>query len=166
VHTGNSSLACSRDRSGELAAWVGVPLADAYLKFLGGRCRPAIVRAAAWASADVAARAKGRTARCRRGFRHCFRQLLGRQPVGVGCGPVGAERALMIVPRCLLATSAAGGGAGEQGPAGVGRFRPWGVMNSQGWVAVIYVLRQAREHGRVTSRPGSVIPMNAGGRNG
>lgn len=58
MHTGNSSLACSRDRSGELADWAGVPLAGAYLKFLGGRCRPAIVRAAAWASADVAARAR------------------------------------------------------------------------------------------------------------
>jgi len=47
---------------------------------------------------------------------------------------------------------AAGGGAGGQGPAGVGHFQPWGVMNGQGWVAVIWVLRQAGEHGRVTSR--------------
>jgi hypothetical protein len=48
VHAGNSSLVCSRDRSGALVARVGVPLADAYLEFLGGRCRPNTVRAAAY----------------------------------------------------------------------------------------------------------------------
>jgi hypothetical protein len=37
-----------RDRSGALAARTGVPLADAYLEFLGGRCRPNTVRAAAY----------------------------------------------------------------------------------------------------------------------
>src|SRR5271169_169584 len=41
-------VARSRDRSGELVARVGVPLADVYLEFLGGRCRPNTVRAAAY----------------------------------------------------------------------------------------------------------------------
>jgi integrase/recombinase XerD len=48
VHAGDSSLVCSRDRSGALVARTGVPLADAYLEFLGGRCRPNTVRAAAY----------------------------------------------------------------------------------------------------------------------
>jgi hypothetical protein len=48
VHAGDSSLICSRGRSGKLVARVGVPLADAYLEFLGGRCRPNTVRAAAY----------------------------------------------------------------------------------------------------------------------
>ncbi len=48
MHAGDSSLICSRGRSGELVARVGVPLADAYLEFLGGRCRPNTVRAAAY----------------------------------------------------------------------------------------------------------------------
>jgi integrase/recombinase XerD len=48
VHAGDSSPVCSRDRSGALVARVGVPLADAYLEFLGGRCRPNTVRAAAY----------------------------------------------------------------------------------------------------------------------
>jgi integrase/recombinase XerD len=48
VHAGDSGLVCSRDRSGALAARVGVPLADVYLEFLGGRCRPNTVRAAAY----------------------------------------------------------------------------------------------------------------------
>jgi len=48
VHAGDSSLICSRGRSGELVARTGVPLADAYLEFLGGRCRPNTVRAAAY----------------------------------------------------------------------------------------------------------------------
>jgi len=48
VHAGDSSLVCSRGRSGELVARVGVPLADVYLEFLGGRCRPNTVRAAAY----------------------------------------------------------------------------------------------------------------------
>src|SRR6202012_6064835 len=38
---------CS-DRSGVLVVRVGVPLADVYLEFLGGRCRPNTVRAAAY----------------------------------------------------------------------------------------------------------------------
>jgi len=33
-------VACSRDRSGALVVRVGVPLADVYLEFLGGRSRP------------------------------------------------------------------------------------------------------------------------------
>ena len=37
-----------RDRSGELAVRLGVPLADVYLEFLGGRCRPNTVLAAAY----------------------------------------------------------------------------------------------------------------------
>src|ERR1017187_3476500 len=41
------SVACSRDRSGELVARIGMPLADVYLEFLGGRCRPNTVLAAA-----------------------------------------------------------------------------------------------------------------------
>ena len=38
----------SRDRSGDLVVRVGVPLADVYLDFLGGRCRPNTVLAAAY----------------------------------------------------------------------------------------------------------------------
>jgi integrase/recombinase XerD len=48
VHAGDSGLICSRGRCGELVARTGVPLADAYLEFLGGRCRPNTVRAAAY----------------------------------------------------------------------------------------------------------------------
>jgi integrase/recombinase XerD len=48
VHAGGSRLAGSGDRSGELAAVAGVPLADVYLEFLGGRCRPNTVLAAAY----------------------------------------------------------------------------------------------------------------------
>jgi site-specific recombinase XerD len=48
MHAGDSGLVCSRGRSGELVARVGVPLADTYLEFLGGRCRPNTVRAAAY----------------------------------------------------------------------------------------------------------------------
>jgi integrase len=48
VHAGDSGLVCSRDRSGALVARTGVPLADVYLEFLGGRCRPNTVRAAAY----------------------------------------------------------------------------------------------------------------------
>ena len=47
MHAGDSSLVCS-DRSGVLVARTGVPLADVYLEFLGGRCRPNTVRAAAY----------------------------------------------------------------------------------------------------------------------
>ena len=47
MHAGNSRLVCS-DRSGTLVARAGVPLADVYLEFLGGRCRPNTVRAAAY----------------------------------------------------------------------------------------------------------------------
>ena len=38
----------SADRGGVLAVRVGVPLADVYLEFLGGRCRPKTVLAAAY----------------------------------------------------------------------------------------------------------------------
>jgi hypothetical protein len=38
----------SRDRCGGLVVGVGVPLADVYLDFLGGRCRPNTVLAAAY----------------------------------------------------------------------------------------------------------------------
>ena len=48
MHAGDSSLVCSRDGSGALVARTGVPLADVYLEFLGGRCRPDTVRAAAY----------------------------------------------------------------------------------------------------------------------
>ena len=47
MHAGDPSLVCS-DRSGTLVARTGVPLADVYLEFLGGRCRPNTVRAAAY----------------------------------------------------------------------------------------------------------------------
>jgi integrase/recombinase XerD len=47
VHAGGSRLAGSGDRSGELVVRAGVPLADVYLEFLGGRCRPNTVLAAA-----------------------------------------------------------------------------------------------------------------------
>jgi integrase/recombinase XerD len=48
VHAGDSCLICSRDRFGALVARSGVPLADVYLEFLAGRCRPNTVRAAAY----------------------------------------------------------------------------------------------------------------------
>ena len=48
MHAGGSRLAGSGDRSGGLAAGVGVPLADEYLEFLGGRCRPNTVLAATY----------------------------------------------------------------------------------------------------------------------
>jgi site-specific recombinase XerD len=48
VHAGGSRLAGSGDRSGGLVAGVGVPLAEVYLEFLGGRCRPNTVLAAAY----------------------------------------------------------------------------------------------------------------------
>src|SRR5580704_12900715 len=38
----------SRDNRGGLAVRVGIPLADVYLEFLGGRCRPNTVLAAAY----------------------------------------------------------------------------------------------------------------------
>jgi hypothetical protein len=38
----------SRDGRGELVVRVGIPLADVYLEFLGGRCRPNTVLAAAY----------------------------------------------------------------------------------------------------------------------
>src|SRR5256885_6982274 len=41
-------VARSRDHSGGLVVRVGVPLADVYLEFLGGRCRPNTVLAAAY----------------------------------------------------------------------------------------------------------------------
>ena len=47
MHAGESGLVCS-DRSGTLVARVGIPLADVYLEFLAGRCRPNTVRAAAY----------------------------------------------------------------------------------------------------------------------
>ena len=37
-----------RDRSGELAVRLGVPLADVYLEFLGGRCLANTALAAAY----------------------------------------------------------------------------------------------------------------------
>ena len=48
MHAGDSRLAGSGDRSGGLVAGVGVPLADVYLEFLSGRCRPNTVLAAAY----------------------------------------------------------------------------------------------------------------------
>jgi integrase/recombinase XerD len=47
VHAGDLRPVWSRDSSGGLAVLVGMPLADVYLEFLGGRCRPNTVRAAA-----------------------------------------------------------------------------------------------------------------------
>ena len=48
MHAGGSHLAGSDDRSGGLAAVVWAPLAEVYLEFLAGRCRPNTVRAAAY----------------------------------------------------------------------------------------------------------------------
>ena len=48
MHAGDLRPVCSRDRSGGLAAGVEVPLAEVYLEFLAGRCRPNTVRAAAY----------------------------------------------------------------------------------------------------------------------
>jgi integrase/recombinase XerD len=47
VHAGDLRPACSCDRSSGLAAGAGAPLADVYLEFLSGRCRPNTVLAAA-----------------------------------------------------------------------------------------------------------------------
>jgi integrase/recombinase XerD len=38
----------SRDGRGGLVVRIGIPLADVYLEFLGGRCRPNTVLAAAY----------------------------------------------------------------------------------------------------------------------
>src|SRR5215467_14038370 len=48
VRAADLCVARSRDRGGGLAVRVGVPLADVYLEFLGGRCRPNTVLAAAY----------------------------------------------------------------------------------------------------------------------
>ena len=48
MHAADLCVVCSRDRSGGLVVRVGVPLADVYLEFLGGRCRPNTVLAAAY----------------------------------------------------------------------------------------------------------------------
>ena len=48
MHAADLCVARSRDRSGGLVVRVGVPLADVYLEFLGGRCRPNTVLAAAY----------------------------------------------------------------------------------------------------------------------
>jgi integrase/recombinase XerD len=48
VRAGDLCVARSRNPSGGLVVRVGVPLADAYLEFLGGRCRPNTVLAAAY----------------------------------------------------------------------------------------------------------------------
>ncbi|MGH3305897.1 MAG: hypothetical protein ACRDOK_30405 [Streptosporangiaceae bacterium] len=45
----------SRDRSGGLVVGIGMPLADVYLEFLGGRCRPNTVLAASCSQAPSAA---------------------------------------------------------------------------------------------------------------
>ena len=68
----------------------------------------------------------------------------------------------MITPSTLEADFAQLAEAGELGTAGAGRRRR-DVMNNPGRAGE---LRQAAEQGRVTSRPGSVIPMSAGGSNG
>ena len=48
MRTADLCVARARDRSGGLVVRLGVPLADAYLEFLGGRCRPNTVLAAAY----------------------------------------------------------------------------------------------------------------------
>src|SRR5262249_17691817 len=48
VRAADLCVARSRDRFGGLVVGVGVPLADVYLEFLGGRCRPNTVLAAAY----------------------------------------------------------------------------------------------------------------------
>ena len=45
---GDLCVVRSRDRFGGLVVGVGVPLADVYLEFLSGRCRPNTVLAAAY----------------------------------------------------------------------------------------------------------------------
>ena len=42
------SVVSSRDRHGGLVVRTGIPLVDIYLEFLGGRCRPNTVLAAAY----------------------------------------------------------------------------------------------------------------------
>ena len=42
------SVVSSRDRRGGLVVRIGIPLVDVYLEFLGGRCRPSTVLAAAY----------------------------------------------------------------------------------------------------------------------
>ena len=48
VHAGDLRVARSAGRGGGLAVGIGVRLADEYLEFLGGRCRPNTVLAAAY----------------------------------------------------------------------------------------------------------------------
>jgi integrase/recombinase XerD len=48
VRAAGLCVVCARDRSGGLVVRLGVPLADVYLEFLGGRCRPNTVLAAAY----------------------------------------------------------------------------------------------------------------------
>ena len=48
MHAGDSRPVCSRDRSDGLVVRAGVPLADVYLEFRGGRCGPNTVLAAAY----------------------------------------------------------------------------------------------------------------------
>ena len=48
VHAADLCVVRSDDRFGGLVVGVGVPLADVYLEFLGGRCRPNTVLAAAY----------------------------------------------------------------------------------------------------------------------
>jgi hypothetical protein len=48
VRAADLCVARSRDRFGGLVVGVGVPLAGVYLEFLGGRCRPNTVLAAAY----------------------------------------------------------------------------------------------------------------------
>ena len=48
VHAGDLCVVRSAGRGGGAAARIGVPLADVYLEFLGGRCRPNTVLAAAY----------------------------------------------------------------------------------------------------------------------
>jgi hypothetical protein len=51
VGAGDLRVARSAGPGGGLDVWVGVPLADVYLEFLGGRCRPNTVLAAAYDAA-------------------------------------------------------------------------------------------------------------------
>jgi hypothetical protein len=66
-------VARSRDRSGALVVRVGVPLADVYLEFLGGRSRPNTVLAAGGAGLPPPTRLTSGIAAMRRCLARAFR---------------------------------------------------------------------------------------------
>ena len=132
MHAGDSGLVCS-DRSGVLVARIGVPLADVYLEFLGGRCRPNTVLAAAYdlkvffavvakppeqvrpadVLAFITAQRTGRAASAAR----CSRCRAGDEPGGVSAATV--RRRLSIVSGFFAFLQARGDVAANPVPRGL-----------------------------------------------